>query len=296
MAAEGHGVGRGRAPSAWAGARARLAAGRRRLAALPRRLASRRARRGATALASCFLLYGFLTSRWLEGLGLQHVLPSYAALLDSWLFLLGTGGLVRGMAASVVRMGEGYLLGAVVGVTLGGAMGWSRRADFLLDPLVQVVRFTPALAWLPLFMIWFGTGQASMVMLIATGVAVVTLTAAYHAVRDVADVHLKAARMLGAPRWLLFSRVVLPAALPQISDGLRVAIGVSWTIIVAAELIGAPSGLGYLLVTAREYLNIPLVLVVMLHIGLLALVMDRIGMAAHRRATRWMKRQAPGEA
>lgn len=259
------------------------------------RLRSRRARRGATSFLVLLGLYGLLTSPWLQVLRLQRFLPSYAALLDSWVFLLGTGALLRGMAGSVGRMLEGYLLGALVGIALGAAMGWSRRTDWLLDPLVQLVRFTPALAWLPLYMIWFGTGEASMVALIATGVAVVTLTAAYHALRDVADVYLKAARMLGAGRGLLLRRVILPAALPQIFDGLRVAIGVSWAIIVAAELIGAPSGLGYLLVTAREYLNIPLVLVVMLHIGILALAMDRIGMVAHRRATRWMKRRADGE-
>ncbi len=258
-------------------------------------LASARARRGATSFLVLLVLYGLLTSPWLQLLRLQRFLPSYGALLDSWLFLVGTGALLGGIAGSVERMLEGYLLGALVGVGLGTAMGWSRRTDWLLDPLVQLVRFTPALAWLPLYMIWFGTGQASMVALIATGVAVVTLTAAYHAIRDVGEVYVKAARMLGARRWLLVRRVILPAALPQISDGLRVAIGVSWAIIVAAELIGAPSGLGYLLVTAREYLNIALVLVVILHIGVLALVMDRIGMAAHRRATRWMKRGAGEE-
>ncbi len=132
-------------------------------------------------------------------------------------------------------------------------------------------------------------------MLIATGVAVVTLTASYHGVRDIADVHWKAARILGARGFFLVRRVVLPAALPQVFDGLRVGIGVAWAIIVAAELIGAPAGLGVLLVTAREYLNIPLVLVVVAHIGVLAYLMDRVGMAAHRRATRWMRRRLPRE-
>lgn len=157
---------------------------------------------------------------------------------------------------------------------------------------MQVVKFTPALAWLPLYMIWFGTGQTSMVMLIATGVTVVMLTATYHGVRDIADVYHKAARMLGVGPWLLARRVIVPAALPQVFDGLRVAIAVSWAIIVAAELIGAPAGLGYLLVTAREYLNIPLVLVIVCHIGVLAFVMDLVLMVIHRRATRWMKRRA----
>ncbi len=247
------------------------------------------------SLLVVILAYGALSAPALRLLDVQRYLPSYGALFDSYLLLIKTGALLTGIVSSVERMLEGYALGSIVGIALGSAMGWVRRSDYLLDPLVQVVKFTPALAWLPLYMVWFGTGQTSMVMLIATGVAVVTLTSAYHGTRDIAEVHLRAARVLGATGFLLLRKVILPAALPQIFDGLRVAIGVSWAIIVAAELIGAPSGLGYLLVNAREYLNIPLVLVVIAHIGLLALVMDLMGKAVHARATRWMKRRAWGE-
>jgi ABC-type nitrate/sulfonate/bicarbonate transport system permease component len=130
-----------------------------------------------------------------------------------------------------------------------------------------------------------------MVMLIATGVGVVMVTATYQGVREVREVHLRAARMLGAGGALLLRRVVLPAALPHLFDGLRVAIAVGWAIIVAAELVGAPAGLGYLLVTAREYLNIPLVLVVVAHIGAAAFLMDAVLMAAHGRLTQWMPRR-----
>ncbi len=255
-------------------------------------IASPRVRRSAISLLVGLVAYGVLSSPSLRILKAQQFLPSYQALFESYRFLLTTGALIHGIAESVARMLEGYGLGAFVGGAIGAAMGASRRCEYLLDPLVQVVKFTPALAWLPLYMIWFGTGQASMVMLIATGVAVVTLTAAYHGVRDITDVYLKAARMLGVRPWLLVRRVIVPAALPQVFDGLRVAIGVSWAIIVAAELIGAPAGLGYLLVTAREYLNIPLVLVVVFHIGVLAFVMDLILLVIHRRVTRWMKRRA----
>jgi len=237
-------------------------------------------------------LYGLLSAPSLRFLAMQQFLPSYGAVLASCWHLLETGTLWLGIASSLVRMLQGYALGAGVGVVFGLAMGWSRRCEYLLDPLVQFVKFTPALAWLPLYILWFGTGQASMVMLIATGVAVVTLTSAYHGIRDLPEVYLRAARVLGAGRVLILRRVVLPGAVPHIFDGLRVGIAVSWAIIVAAELIGAPSGLGVLLVSAREYLNVPLVLVVIGHIGLLAFLMDLVGKAVHARATRWMKRGA----
>lgn len=250
-----------------------------------------RTRRAAVSLLALLIGYGLISAPALRVLGFQEFLPSYRALLGSYRFLVTTGTLWQAILASVERILEGYALGVVVGLVVGAAMGWARRCEYILEPLVQVVRFTPALAWLPLYMIWFGTGQTSMVMLIATGVAVVTLTATYHGVRDVPEVYLKAARVLGAGRFLLLRRVVLPAALPQVFDGLRVAVAVAWAIIVAAELIGAPSGLGALLVNAREYLNIPLVLVVIVHIGILAYLMDLIGRALHRRATAWMRRR-----
>lgn len=251
-----------------------------------------RARRGLLGLLAVAALYGLLSSPSLRFLPVQQFFPSYGSLLASYVHLIKTGSLLQGIASSLERMLQGYALGASVGIVVGLAMGWARRCEYLLDPLVQFVKFTPALAWLPLYILWFGMGQASMVMLIATGVAVVTLTSAYHGVRDIPQVHLRAARMLGAGRGLILRRVVLPAALPHCFDGLRVAIAVSWAIIVAAELIGAPSGLGILLVSAREYLNVALVLVVIAHIGLLAFVMDLLGKAVHARATHWMKRGA----
>jgi ABC-type nitrate/sulfonate/bicarbonate transport system permease component len=248
------------------------------------------------AVAVLLVGYGIVSAPAWRVLPVQQYLPSYRALLDSYLFLLRTGALVTGVLASLERLVLGYALGAVAGVAAGALMGWSRRADHVLDPLVQLVRFTPALAWLPLYMVWFGTGQVSMVLLIATGVAVVTLTTAYHAVRDIPLAYLRAARVLGARGPLLVRRVLLPAALPQLFDGLRVAIAVGWAIIVAAELVGARSGLGYLLVNAREYLNIPLVFVVLAHIGLLAFLMDLAGRRLHARATRWMRRRDPVDA
>jgi sulfonate transport system permease protein len=257
-------------------------------------VAPHRARRAALSLVVLAAGYAVLSAPALRVLSFQEFLPSYGALLASFRFLARSGTLAQAILASVERVLEGYALGALVGVAAGSAMGSARRCDYVLEPLVQLFRFTPALAWLPLYMIWFGTGQASMVMLIATGVGVVTLTATYHGLRDVPDVYVKAARVLGAGRLLLLRRVVLPAALPQVFDGLRVAVGVAWAIIVAAELIGAPSGLGALLVNAREYLNIPLVVVVIIHIGLLAYLMDLAARAFHRRATSWMRRREAG--
>lgn len=256
---------------------------------------SLRVRRGAVSVILVLVAYGVVSSPMLRIVRAQQFLPSYEALGRSYWFLLTTGTLARGMVESVLRMMEGYAVGAAVGIAAGAVMGAHRVGEYVLDPLVQIVKFTPALAWLPLYMIWFGTGQTSMVMLIATGVAVVMLTATYHGVRDVGDVHLRAARMLGAAAFLLFRRVVVPAALPQIFDGLRVAIAVAWAIIVAAELIGAPAGLGYLLVTAREYLNIPLILVVVAHIGLVAFLMDVVLMKMRTRMTRWMRRRLVAE-
>src|SRR5207245_3406262 len=114
------------------------------------------------------------------------------------------------------RVFTGLLLGSLAGIVLGLLTGWGTRVESLADPWVTLFRFTPALALLPLYVVWFGYGEASKVLLIATNVAVITLLGAHHGVRAVPRVYLEAAAALGAGSRLTFRKIVLPAALPHI--------------------------------------------------------------------------------
>jgi sulfonate transport system permease protein len=146
---------------------------------------------------------------------------------------------------------------------------------------------------LPLYVIWFGYGETSKVLLIATNVAVIALMGAHQGVRGVPRVYLDAAASLGAGRWLRFRKIVLPAAFPSIFSSVRIAAGLAWVTIVVAEMVDPtmPS-LGYLLALAGEYPRVPTMLIALATVGVLVLAFDMLALLFHARATRWMRRTA----
>src|SRR4051812_46431254 len=150
-----------------------------------------------------------------------QLLPPYRSLLEETAFLLESGILLNSIAVSAGRVLLGFLLGAAFGILFGLATGRATRAEYLADPWVTFFRFTPALALLPLFVLWFGYGEGPKVLLIATSVAVVTLLGAHQGVRGVRRVYLDAAAVLGASPGFAFRKIVLPAALPHIFASLR---------------------------------------------------------------------------
>ena len=192
---------------------------------------------------------------------------------------------------TTARVLEGLALGAAVGVPLGLSMARVARLESLLDPWVTFFRFTHALALLPLYALWFGFGELSKILLIATTVAVVTLLGAFQGARDVPRVYLEAAKSLGASNGLILRKIVWPAALPQIFSSLRIALGLAWVTVVVAELIKAtmPS-LGYLLALPGAYPRVPTIAVGIVTIGLLVLACDAAALGCYAAATRWMKR------
>jgi ABC-type nitrate/sulfonate/bicarbonate transport system permease component len=263
-----------------------------------------RLRRALIALGAIALVYGIAAEigRWLLPhriwLGVHlledvELLPPYRSLLEEATFLFQSGILPSSVAVSAGRVLIGFVLGSVVGMLLGLATGRASRVEYLADPWVTLLRFTPALALLPLYVVWFGYGETSKVLLIATNVAVVALLGAHQGVRSVPRVYLEAAASLGASPKLVFRRIVLPVAFPQIFASLRIALGLAWVTIVVAELIDAkmPS-LGYLLTLAGGYPRVPTMVIGIATIGLLVLACDMLALSLHAKATRWMRRTA----
>ena len=263
-----------------------------------------RARRAIIALLALALLYGiaaeiargrlpdriWISPHYVEGV---ELLPTWRSLAEEGKFLVDADILWSSIAVSTRRVLLGLILGSVAGILLGLLTGWAARAESLVDPWVTFFRFTPALALLPLYVVWFGFGETPKVLLIATSVAVITLLGAHQGVRSVPRMYLDAAASLGARGWLRFRRVVLPAAFPSIFASVRVAAGLAWVTIVVAELIDAkmPS-LGYLLALAGAYPRVPQMLIGVASIGLLVLLFDLGALLLHARATRWMQRSA----
>jgi sulfonate transport system permease protein len=231
----------------------------------------------------------FIAPHEIEGV---ELLPTYSSLAEEATFLVQAGILQGGVAVSTSRVLIGLLLGSTVGIALGLAMGWAAGLEYVLEPWVVLLRFTPALALLPLYVLWFGLGEVSKVGLIATSVAVVTLQGAYQGVRGIPRVYWDSAASLAAPRCLLVRRVILPAALPQILASLRIAIALAWVTVVVAELIKPtmPS-LGYLLALAGAYPRVPTIMIALAAIALLVLISDGLTLVAYRWATRWVRRR-----
>jgi NitT/TauT family transport system permease protein len=162
------------------------------------------------------------------------------------------GLLFKYIVASLFRVTWGFLLAALVGVPFGLVLGWFRRAHEAFNPLIQAFRPISPIAWIPVAILWFGVSDAAPVFLIFLASVFPITVSTMAAVKGVQSVHLRAAQNFGLTKVQLFRRVILPASLPQIVTGLRIALGIAWLVVVAAEMIAVNSGLGYLIIDARN--------------------------------------------
>jgi NitT/TauT family transport system permease protein len=198
-----------------------------------------------------------------------------------WQVVTGTLELVRDgtlwghIGASLFRVGTGFSLAVVVGVPLGLWMGWVRGAFATLNPIFQMLRPISPIAWIPIAILWFGVGNASPIYLIFISSVFPMIVQTTAGVHTIERRYLWAAENFGVSRYTLFTRVVIPAALPQIIVGMRIGLGVAWLVVVAAEMIALRSGLGYLIIDSRNAGNrYDLVIAGMIVIGLIGLLLD----------------------
>ena len=208
-------------------------------------------------------------------LGRAPLLPGPAEVLRAILELARKGFLFKHVIASLFRVTWGYLLAVAVGVPAGILLAWYRRAGIALAPLVEIVRPISALAWIPLAILWFGVGDLSAIFIIFVASALPLTVSAMSAVGNVSSVHWNSARNFGLSPGQIARRVLLPAILPQLVVGLRIALGIAWLVVVAAEMIAVNSGLGFLIVDARNAGNrYDLVVAGMVLIGAIGVGLD----------------------
>ena len=189
--------------------------------------------------------------------------------------LVEVGRLGGDIVASLFRVTWGFLLATVVAIPLGLVVGWSTYGFRALNPVIQGLRPISPIAWIPIAILWFGIGDGAGVFLIFLSSFFPIAVGTMAAVRNISQVHRRSALNFGLSGFELMRRVVLPAALPQIITSLRIALGVAWLVIVAAEMVGMNSGLGYLINDARNMgSRYDLVVATMLVIGLIGIVLD----------------------
>lgn len=200
---------------------------------------------------------------------------------------LAERGLGTHLVASTLRVVAGFVIGASLAVALGAAVGLNPRARQFLDPTLQGLRAIPSLAWVPLLLLWLGIDEASKVTLIAIGAFFPVYMGVASGFRDVDRKLIEVAEMAGLAGTALVRRVLLPAAMPAVLTGLRNGLGLAWMFMVAAELIAATRGLGYLLTDGRETGRTDIVLAAIVLLALLGKASDTAMAALERRWLAW---------
>ncbi|HTW29829.1 MAG TPA: ABC transporter permease [Acetobacteraceae bacterium] len=191
---------------------------------------------------------------------------------------------------SLFRVLVGFMTGACAGTLLGLAMGRWRRLDAICAPFIEFLRPLPQLAYLVLLIVWFGIGETSKIMLLFLAALPVSAVAARDGVRNVPEARLRVARALGASEWQVFRHVILPSALAEIITGARLAIGIVYATLIAAEIIAGSTGIGWMILDAGRFLRSDYVFVGIIIIGLMGLALNALLVTLERRLVHWAGR------
>ena len=216
-----------------------------------------------------------------------RVLPAPLDVLQAAWTLAESGELWTHVKVSAARALSGLAIGGGLGLLLGLLTGSLRWAETLLDSTIQMVRNIPALALIPLVILWFGIDESAKLFLIAVSVFFPIYLNTYHGIRNVDPGLVEMGRTYGLTRWQLYRDIILPGALSSILVGLRFSLGLMWVILIGAETISAQSGIGYLTMNAREFLQTDIVLVGILLYALLGKLADVFARALERWWLRW---------
>ena len=206
----------------------------------------------------------------------EALLPSPARTAAGFNELLTDGILVADIQSSLSRFALGYLSSVLLAIALGLILGWYQQIWAFLNPIAQVLRPISPMAWLPFIVLFFGIGEMPALVIIFIAAFFPVLLATVAAVRNISPVYLKVARNFGIWQPAILTKIVLPAVFPSIATGLHLALGTAWVFLVAGEMVGAQSGLGFLIIDARNNLRADLLMAAILTIGVLGLLLDSL--------------------
>jgi NitT/TauT family transport system permease protein len=218
-----------------------------------------------------FLAVWYFSVKWTA----TKVFPSPVEVGRGTAELVRKGLLFHYVIDSLRRVAGGYLSAVALGIPAGLLLGWYPASAFVVNPVIQMLRPISPIAWIPVSIVWFGVGDAAAIYLIFVASFFPIVVASMNGVRNVPSMYRRAGRNFGLSPAKLIAKVVFPAALPQIIVGLRIAFGIAWLVVVAAEMIAVDSGLGYLVIDSRNSgKRYDLVVAAMILIGLTGLALD----------------------
>lgn len=238
------------------------------------------------------LVWQLVVQLWNFGGGFVPTPMTVLDALNNWIFAGDASDRFAGtwnvaVLASLQRVLIGFAVATIAGLALGILIARNAIVADLLDPILQILRPIPVSAWVPFSMVFFGIGPAAAISLVALGAFFPVILNTTAGVRHVSELHLRGARMLGASGWRTLTRVILPSALPSIFVGLRLAMGLSWVLLIVAEMVAVKSGLGYDLWNAYYYNRMDMIVASMITIGLLGFISDRILLRISTHVLRW---------
>ncbi len=252
---------------------------------------------GSTIWLSAFSIGLFFFGWWLVtfmGWVKPLFVPSPADIINKFLQIWDTGftgtPFLEHVWISTARVFGAFLLACVIGIPLGLAMGMSPMMRGLFDPPIEFYRPIPPLAYLPLMIIWFGIGETSKILLIFLSVFAPVVLGARSGVKSSAIEQIHAAYSFGATRWQVMRHVIMPSAMPEILTAMRIGIGFGWTTLVAAEMVASTKGLGYMVLSASQFLQTPVVIMGIFVIAIIAFAFDLLMRFVERRVVPWKGR------
>ncbi|MBI6601261.1 MULTISPECIES: aliphatic sulfonate ABC transporter permease SsuC [Pseudomonas] len=224
-----------------------------------------------------------VSAGWLS----TRILPAPSAVIEAGVNLVRSGEIWTHLAISGWRAGLGFVIGGAIGLALGFITGLSTWGERLLDSSVQMIRNVPHLALIPLVILWFGIDETAKIFLVALGTLFPIYLNTYHGIRNVDPALVEMSRSYGLSGFSLFWQVILPGALPSILVGVRFALGFMWLTLIVAETISASSGIGYLAMNAREFLQTDVVVLAIVMYAILGKLADLAARGLERVWLRW---------
>jgi NitT/TauT family transport system permease protein len=206
----------------------------------------------------------------------KALLPSPLNVVEGFKEMVYSGVLLTSILDSMLRFAIGYCIAVITGVTLGLILGWFRGIWSYINPIVQLLRPISPIAWLPFIVLWFGIGDLPAIVIIFIAAFFPILLTTVTAVSKVDQTYIKVARNFGIKGVSFLTKIVLPSAFPYIATSLHLALGTAWVFLVAGEMVGAQTGLGYLIIDSRNNLRADMLLSSIIVIGLIGLILDSL--------------------
>lgn len=217
----------------------------------------------------------------------QSILPSPAKLYEALLYMIETGKLKGHIMISAERVIKGFVIGTTVGLGVGIIIGLSKKMEHLLSVIIGVFRPIPLIAWVPMLILWMGIGESSKITLIAVGSFWPVLLNTIRGIQNTDKKLLEVGKVLEKNKIQVLIKIVIPSSIPFIFTGIRLGMGAAWSCVVAAEMIAAATGIGYLIMYAREMSQPDVMLVGVFAIGFIGLAIDQLLLLLERKILKW---------